>query len=399
MPSELAAHWTLDPSVVFLNHGSFGATPRPVLAAQDEWRARMEREPVAFFARDLEPALDEARGALGRFVGADPDDLAFVTNATTAINVVAAGLPLEAGDEVVVTDHAYPAARNALGAAADRSGARLVTAEIPYPGTTDPSARSAVLAAVGPRTRLVLLDHVTSPTALVLPVASLVAELAERGVDVLLDAAHSPGMLELDLQAIGAAYTAGNCHKWLCAPKGSGFLHVRRDRQDRVRSVVVSHGATSTRTDRSRFRLEHDWTGTLDPTAWLAVPAAIEFGASLVPGGWAALRERGHRLALEARDRLCDVLDLPTPVPDDMVGSMVTVPMPPTDEPPRDETEEDRIGAAILAAGVRVAVGSWPQRPTRAPWRRLLRVSAAPYTGADDLDALVRAVASVRTPA
>lgn len=399
MPSELAAHWTLDPGVTFLNHGSFGATPRPVLAAQDEWRTRMEREPVAFFARDLEPALDDARAALADFVGADANDLAFVTNATTAINVVATGLRLEAGDDLVVTDHAYPAARNALAAAAERAGGRIVTARIPFPGTTPESARDAVLDAVGPRTRLVLLDHVTSATALLLPVAEIVARLAERGVDVLLDAAHSPGMVEIDLDAIGAAYAAGNCHKWLCAPKGSGFLHVRRDRQDRVRPLVISHGATSGRTDRSRFRLEHDWTGTLDPTAWLAVPAAIEFGAGLVAGGWPALRARGHRLALEFRNLLCSALGTPEPAPDSMIGAMVSVPMMPTAEPSRAETDDDPIGAALLSAGVRVAVGTWPQDPGAGPWRRLIRVSCAPYVARDDLEALSRALTHVLAPA
>ena len=166
-----------------------------------------------------------------------------------------------------------------------------MTARIPFPGTTPEAARDAVLEATGERTRLVMLDHVTSPTALVLPVAEIVAALAERGVDTLVDAAHSPGMLEVDLDAIGAAYTTANCHKWMCAPKGSAFLHVRRDLQERVRPIVISHGATSPRTDRSRFRLEHDWTGTLDPTSWLSVPAAIAFGDGLVPGGWPALRD------------------------------------------------------------------------------------------------------------
>ena len=388
MPSELAVHWTLDPGVTFLNHGSFGATPRAVLAAQDAWRARMEREPVAFFARDLEPALDGAREALGAFLGADPDDLAFVTNATTGINVVARSLRLEAGDDLVLLDHAYPAARNALRAVADATGARLVTARIPFPGATPEGARDAVLAAVGPRTRLVMLDHVTSATALVLPVAEIVAALGERGVPTLVDAAHAPGMLDVDLGAIGAAYTTGNCHKWMCAPKGSAFLHVRRDLQTEVRPLVISHGATSTRTDRSRFRLEHDWTGTLDPTPWLSVPAAIAFGDGLLPGGWAELRARGHRLAVAARDLLAGAVGEQPPAPDPMIGAMVSVPLPPTTEQRPVSTYGDPVHAALIEAGIQVAISQWPEDPDGHPWRRLVRVSCAPYVGVEDVERL-----------
>jgi len=397
MPSEFAAHWTLDPGVAFLNHGSFGAAPRAVLDAQDEWRARMEREPVAFFARDLEPALDAARAALGAFVGADPDDLAFVTNATTAMNIVARSLRLAPGDELIVLDHAYGAARNIMAEAAAASGARLVRASLPFPGATPQLARDAVMAAVTDRTRLVLLDHVTSATALVLPVAEIVAELAQRGVETLVDGAHAPGMVALDIEDIGAAYYAANAHKWLFAPKGSAFLHVRRDRQDEVRPIVVSHGATSPRSDRSRFRLEHDWTGTLDPTPWLAVPAAIDFGARLLPGGWDALRARGHDLAIVARDLLSEALGAPPPVPDTMIGAMATVPMPPASvaERPPPSMYDDPVHAALLGAGIQVAVGTWPQHPDGAPWRRLVRVSTAPYVDRGDLERLAAAVGSL----
>ena len=395
MPSELAVHWALDPAVRFLNHGSFGATPRPVLAAQDTWRERMEREPVAFFARDLEPALDDARAALGAFLGADPDDLAFVTNATTGINVVARSLRLEPGDELVLLDHAYPAARNALQAVADAAGARLITARIPFPDATPDAARAAVLEAVGPRTRLVMLDHVTSPTALVLPVSAIVAELAERGIETLVDAAHAPGMLDVELEAIGAAYTTGNCHKWMCAPKGSAFVHVRRDLQDRVRPLVISHGASSPRTDRSRFRLEHDWTGTLDPTPWLSVPAAIDFGTRLLPGGWAGLRERGHDIALTARDLLSGAVDGPAVASDAMIGAMISIPLAPTSEPRPDGTYDDRVHAALLEAGIQVAISPWPTQPDGGPWRRLVRVSCAPYVGLDDLEALAAVLRSM----
>jgi isopenicillin-N epimerase len=401
MPSELAVHWTLDPSVAFLNHGSFGATPRPVLDSQTAWRERMEREPVAFFTRDLEPALDAARADLASFVGADPDDLAFVVNATAGINAVARGIGLDAGDEVVVLDHAYNAARNAFVAAAEAAGARVVTAKLPFPGTGPADPLAAILAAITARTRLVLLDHVTSPTALVLPAAEIVAALDERGIDTLVDGAHAPGMIDVDVERIGAAYYTANCHKWMSAPKGSGFLHVRRDRQDRIRPLAISHGANSARADRSRFRLEHDWTGTLDPSAWLAVSAAIEFGATLLPGGWAELRERGHDLALDGRAMLGRVLGTELPAPNEMIGSMASVPMPPAgaSERPVAEPDDDPIHAALVADRVQVAITPWPRDPGAGPWCRLIRFSCPPYVDTADLDRLARALANIRVAA
>jgi isopenicillin-N epimerase len=400
MASELAALWPLDPAVTFLNHGSFGATPTAVLAAQDRWRRQMEREPVAFFARDYEPALDGARAALGAFVGADPDDLAFVANATAGINIVARSLDLDAGDEIVVLDHAYNAARNALEAAAEASGARVVTASLPFPGTTPDLAMTAVLGAIGPRTRLVLLDHVTSPTALVLPVGDIVAALRERGVETLVDAAHAPGMLELDLDATGAAYTTGNLHKWTFAPKGSAFLHVRRDLQDHVRPIVISHGANSSRTDRSPFRLEHDWIGTLDPTPWLAVPAAIDFGARLVPGGWPSLRARQRNVALEGRAVVCQTIRVAPPCADDMIGAMAAVPLPtPRDEVPAPDLYADRVHRALVADGIQVAIGPWPMAPDGRSWQRVVRFSCPPYIGLEDIRRLATSLASVLAPA
>ncbi len=282
-------HWLLDRGIVFLNHGSFGAAPRPVLAAQDRYREQMEREPVRFMVRELEPLLDTARNTLAAFLGADPEGLAFVTNATTAVNAVLRSLDLAAGDEIVVTNQEYNATRNAASFAAARSGARVVIAPIPFPVESPDAVLRTVMDHVTGRTRLVIVDHVTSPTAVILPVAPLIAALAARGVDTLVDGAHAPGMLPLEVDALGAAYYTGNLHKWVCAPKGAAFLHVREDRRASVRPVVISHGANSARADRSRYRLEFDWTGTFDPSAWLAVPAALDFMGSLLPGGWPAL--------------------------------------------------------------------------------------------------------------
>lgn len=300
--------FTLDPSITFLNHGSYGACPRPVQEQQAHLRAQLESEPVRFMTRELEPLLDAARVRLSDFLGAQPPDLAFVPNATTGINSVLRSLLLQPGDELVTTTHGYNACTNALRFVAERTGARVVLAQVPFPLEAPQQVMDAVRRAVTPRTRLVLLDQVTSPTALVFPVDALVQELEAAGVQVLVDAAHAPGMVPLHLDQTGASYTAGNLHKWVCAPKGAAFLHVREDRQPGVRPAVISHGANSPRTDKSRFHLEFDWTGTSDPTPYLCVPGALDVMASLHPEGWPGLMRANRDAATQAGELLADAL-------------------------------------------------------------------------------------------
>jgi len=363
----LARHWLIDPDVVFLNHGSFGACPRAVLDAQNRLRARMECQPLQFLARDLEGLLDEARATLADFVGADAGDLAFVPNVTSGVNAVLRSIPIRAGNEVLVTDQAYGACRNALDFAAGRAGATVRVVPVPFPLAGPDDVLEAVVGAVGPRTRLALLDHVSSPTGVVFPLARLVAELAARGVDTLVDGAHAPGMLPLDLRTIGAAYYAGNCHKWLCAPKGAAFLHVRRDRQAWVRPLTISHGATSPRTDRSRFHLEFDWTGSDDPTAYLCVAESIRFLGALLPDGWPALMAQNHALALEARGVLGQALGVAAPTPDDMIGALAALPLPDGPSVALQET-------LLARFGIEVPIIPWPLPPGR-----LVRVSCQLY--------------------
>ena len=371
---DLAARWSLERGLVFLNHGSFGACPTEVLRHQADLRAEMEAEPVRFLSRELDDRLDAARAALASFVGADPADLAFVTNATSGVNAVLRSRDFAAGDELLTTDHAYNACRNTLDFVAARSGARVVVATVPLPVRSPDDVVEAVLARTTPRTRLALIDHITSPTALILPVERLTAELAARGVDVLIDGAHAPGMVPLNLATLGATYYSGNCHKWLCAPKGSAFLWTRREEQPAVRPLTISHGATAVRPGRSRFRLEFDWTGTSDPTAWLTVPRAIEYLGGLVDGGWPALMARNRALALDARRLLCAAAGTAPPCPDEMVGSLAAIRLP-------DGTTDvgwrrpDPLQARLYGGwNIEVPVVSWPAAP-----RRLVRISAQLY--------------------
>ena len=387
-PSEHARHWDLDPGVVFLNHGSFGACPREVLAAQREFVARMEREPVLFVHRDLEGLLDHARIALADFLGADADDIAFVTNATSGVNTVLRSLRFAPGDELLTTDHEYNACRNALDLAAATWGARVVTARVPFPLQDPAQVVEALTAAATPRTKLVLVDHVTSPTGMVLPVERIVAAFAERGIDVLVDGAHAPGMLPLELRRLGAAYYTGNCHKWLCTPKGSAFLHVRRDRQAALRPLAISHGANSTRTDRSRFRLEFDFCGTCDASPWLAIPAALAFLGRLLPGGIPALMAHNRALALRARDLLCSALGSAPPCPDSMIGSLASIVLDPLALDPVGPLGLDPLQVRLWERWhIEVPVMRWAS-----PRLRMLRVSPQAYNSIEQYEYLARAV-------
>jgi isopenicillin-N epimerase len=320
--SNIAEAWDLDRSVDYLNHGSFGACPRAVLEAQSALRAEMEREPVDFLSGSLARRLEAARRELAAFLEADVENLAFVQNATAGVNAVLRSLEFVPGDEILVTAHTYAACRKTADFVAERTGAHIVSVDLPFPGTTDDGVVEAVLRGASGRTRIALIDHVTSPTALVLPVRRLVQELATRGIDTLVDGAHAPGMVPLALEELGAAYYTGNAHKWLCAPKGAAFLYVRRDRQSCLHPNVISHGYLG------GFQAEFDWVGTLDPTPWLSIPEALRYMAALVPGGWPDIMTRNRALALWARTHLCESLGIEAPCPASMIGSMASLPLP-----------------------------------------------------------------------
>ena len=289
----LRRHWALDPAASFLNHGSFGACPTAVLAEQSRLRAQMESDPVRFLARDLWRRLDEASAALGAFIGADGADLAFVTNATAGVNAVLRSLAFKPGDEILITDHAYEACAEAARYVAGRSGARVVVAQVPFPITSTAIVRDAVLAAASPRVRLAMLDHVTSSTALVWPIKELIERLSERGIDTLVDGAHAPGMLALDIDSLAPAYYAGNCHKWICAPKGAGFLYVREDLQGTVLPTT---------------RYGHRQVSNFNRAAltWEPLPGAARYDTGGIPVLLAAAAVENARASARAAEAMVD---------------------------------------------------------------------------------------------
>ncbi|MCA8970029.1 MAG: aminotransferase class V-fold PLP-dependent enzyme [Planctomycetes bacterium] len=392
--SPYAQHWSLDPETIFLNHGSFGASPTVVLEAQREWQRRIERDPVHFFVRLLEPAQDEARHRLAEFVGADPESLALISNATSGVNTVLHSLDLEAGDQLLTTNHEYNACRNALDFVAKRAGAEVVAVDVPFPIRAPEAATEAILAAVTDRTKLALIDHITSPTGLMLPIREIVTGLRERGVETLVDGAHGPGHVELELDALGAAYYTGNAHKWLCTPKGAALLYVREDLRASVRPLTIGHGANSPRADRSRFRLEFDWPGTADPTPWLCIPNAIDAMASMIDGGWPAVRRHNHDLVLAGRELMLARLERhgmtpEAPAPATMIGHLATIALPTEHVPVGDsnQTADPLHDALYDRHRIQVPVLHWPALELRA-----LRISAQLYNSLEQYAALADAL-------
>ncbi len=388
--------WGLDPQTTFLNHGSFGACPIQVLEHQRQIRDQLESQPLRFFLRQYLPLLDQARHKLADFVGADSSDLVFVNNATQGVGAVVHAWPLKAGDHILVLNQGYGACTLAAKHAADRAGASLVTAHIPFPIQDPQQAIDAILDAVTPRTSLAIIDHITSATGLVLPIKDIVAQLKARGVETLVDGAHAPGMVPLDLDALGAAFYTGNCHKWICSPKGAALLHARADMQPILEPLTISHGFGLKHLTRPALHDHFDWPGTLDPSAWLSVPCAIDTMGAALPGGWPALRDHNHQLVLKARALLCDALNIAPPAPKSMIGSLAAVPLP-DGQPFAVETffSCDPLHDRLLDEHqIEVPIISWPSQPSR-----LLRVSAQLYNSLPQYQTLADALPAALTGA
>ncbi|WP_077037219.1 aminotransferase class V-fold PLP-dependent enzyme [Pelomonas sp. KK5] len=384
--TRLKPLFLLDPSITFLNHGSFGACPAEVLEAAQRWQREMERNPVEFQSRRSAGLLREAREALGALLGTAAANLVFMPNATTAVNTVIQSLPLAAGDEILTMDHEYGACEAAWDHVAGRVGARRVAVPVPLPfdaaGFTE-----RIWSAVTPRTRVLFLSHLSSQSALIFPIAELIRRAREAGIVSVIDGAHVPGQLPLDLDALGADFYAGNCHKWLCAPKGAAFLYARPERQALLHATTISWGYHAGRAgDRSQdaylgetpFERRLQWQGTRDITPWLSVPAAIDFQRR---HGWDAVRADCHARAVRLLERACALTGLaPIGRPDDF-GQMVPIPVPAMDGAALKARlfDEFRIEVPVTSHGGQLFV----------------RASFQGYNGDADADALLDALATI----
>jgi isopenicillin-N epimerase len=366
-PAELRREFLLDPEIAFLNHGSFGACPRPVFERYQAWQRELEHEPIDFLDRRLPALLDTARTALAGYLGASADDLAFVTNATTGVNLAARSLDLRPGDEVLATDLEYGACDLAWEWICRRTGANYVRAQIPLPLSDPRELVDALFAAATEQTRVLYASHVTSSTGLVLPIEEIVARGRALGFVTVVDGAHAPAHVPVDLAAIGADFYSGNAHKWLGAPKGSAFLHARPEHHGHVDAAIVSWGYKEGATFAERIEAQ----GTRDPAAWLTVPDAIRFQAE---HDWDAVAERCRRLARQARRELCSLIETEPLAPESMIAQLAAVRLP---HPAPDLSER-----------------LFTRHHVEIPVQRndLLRLSVAAYTTRDEIDRLLAAL-------
>ncbi len=388
MASPYAHHWNLEPSRLFLNHGSFGACPEFVIQEQRKWQELMEREPVQFFEEMMPNVLLNSREAIAEFLSCSADDIAFVSNATSGVNTILRSLEFDEGDQILVPNHAYQACRNSIDFVAKRWGADVVEVAIPFPIDGPQSVIDLMKSACTERTKLVMIDTVTSPTGLRMPFEELTEFFEDRGVEVLLDAAHGIGMIPLDLGTLGASYVTSNCHKWLCAPKGTAILYVRKDKQNKIQPLTISHGHTFPLGDTTRFRHEFDWTGTQDISGWCSVPAVIRGMAELVEGGWLEIMEHNHDLAIRGRNLLCERLGLEPPCPDEMIACISTIQLPGETLSHVVMHEPDPLHRILSEKyNIQVPVWSWPS-----PAGRYLRISAQLYNSIEQYEQLADAL-------
>jgi isopenicillin-N epimerase len=367
----------LDPAVIFLNHGSFGACPKPVFEEYQRWQLELERQPVEFLGRRFNALLREARSALGDYLGAEADDLVYVANATVGLNIVARSLDLRPGDEVLTTDHEYGALDRTWRFLCAKHGAKYIRQPVRVPIRSVEEVIQTIWSGVTDRTRVLFISHITSPTAITFPIAPLIDRARQAGIISIVDGAHAPGQIDLNLRELGADFYAGNLHKWLLAPKGSAFLYARKERQPLVEPLVVSWGWEAEKPGPSKFIDEQEWQGTRDIAAYLSVPAAIQFQRDQQ---WPQVREQCYAFVRYAREQVSALTGLPPLTPDEAqwFTQMSALPLPPCDL----EELKRRLYAEFK---IEIPVINWNNR-------QFVRISIQGYNTRADVEALSEAL-------
>ncbi|KAK7427602.1 hypothetical protein QQZ08_005877 [Neonectria magnoliae] len=375
---ESFGDWQIRNDILYLDNGAFGACPTAVTEKQKEIRQWIEENPHEFFERSYITSLEASRLALANFLHAHPSDLVFLPGATHGLNVVIQSLSFNHGDEILTTNHAYSSVRMALEHVARRDGARLVVVDLPLQVTGSEDVLQRILAGTTRRTRFAVIDHIPSRSGLILPAKDIVRELEALGIDTLVDGAHAPGMIPLDLEDINAAYYVANCHKWMCAPRGVGFLHVRRDHAHSIKPLVIARSPYVVgRSKHSSLEHSFGWMGTYCPSATLTLPHSINHLETIMPGGYGGLISRNHHLAVLARRIICNALGISIPCPDSMIAAMATIPLP--DSPGPEQEGMLPIQQALWKEhGIVIPVYSWPSYP-----KRVIRLSVQAYNSLD----------------
>jgi isopenicillin-N epimerase len=377
--SNLKSHFLLDPQIIFLNHGSFGATPKPVFEAYQHWQMRLESQPVLFLGRELDGLLRSSRSALGEYLNADADHLIYIPNATHGVNIIARSLAFESGDEILTTDHEYGACDYTWDFICGKVGARYIHQPIPLPVYSEEDIVDHFWLGVTPHTKVIYLSHITSPTALRLPVKKICQRAKKAGIITVIDAAHSPGQIHVDLQALGADIVFGNCHKWMLNAKGSAFLYVRQELQRLIDPLIVSWGYNPTpeTTTGSRFIDILQWTGTKDPAAALTVPTALKF---MQNNNWDEVRKECHQLLRQGIEQICNLVNMQPlyPLDSDFYSQMGIAPLPLSN-------------LAVLKSRlydehkIEIPLIQWQDK-------QFVRISVQGYNSQEDIDALVHAL-------
>lgn len=374
MEDSFRDDFLLDPEIHFLNHGSFGACPKAVFDTLQELQLRMERQPVVHLDREIIDNMESARRALGDFIHCDPENVVYFPNPTTAVNMVARNLDLKPGDVVLASNHEYGAIDRTWNFLAEKAGFTYRNQPIPLPVTSHEAFVENFWTGVSPAVRVIFLSHITSQTALIFPVGEICRRAREAGILTIIDGAHAPGQIPLDLGEIDPDVYTGACHKWMCAPKGSAFLYARKSIQPLLEPLVVSWGYQSEHPSVSQFVDYHEWQGTRDMSAFLSVPAAIRY---IQQPAWQEARSRCHKRVLEARNAIHQLTGLPNICPDGgkWIAQMAAVSLP--------EVDIEQLKRGLYDQfQVEVPVYRWQGRP-------YLRISVQPYNTGEDLDALV----------